>query len=320
MKADKPLVLFLMGPTASGKTDLAIALRERLPVDIISVDSALVYRGMDIGTAKPTPSVLSKHPHALVNILDPSEPYSAADFQRDAIACIEASHQRGRIPLLVGGTMLYFKALRDGLADMPPTDMALREQLYLRAEKEGWPALHKDLARVDPVAADRIHPNHSVRIERALQVYASTGRPLSDMHGSQPVSAFLDDYDVKQFAMMPRERATLHERIERRLSQMFTAGFVEEVRELYQRGDLKPELPSIRAVGYRQLWSFLDGEVTLEEAERLALFATRKLSKRQQTWLRSWPELNLLYTEDSQGATLPLASIVDICMGKVQTS
>ena len=311
MDSEKPPVIFLMGPTASGKTDLAIELRARLPVDLISVDSALVYRGMDIGTAKPSPEVLSEHPHALIDIRDPSQSYSAADFQREAVACIESAHQRGRIPLLVGGTMLYFKALRDGLADMPPTDLALREQLYLRAEKEGWPALHAELAQVDPTTAERIHPHHSVRIERALQVFAATGKPLSAMHAAQETSAFTKQYHVQQFAMMPRDRSLLHERIERRLNHMLQSGFVEEVKQLHQRGDLSVELPSIRAVGYRQLWSFLEGEVTLEEAGQLSLFATRKLAKRQQTWLRGWSDLNLLYTQDNEGATLNVAVLAD---------
>jgi len=310
----KPLVVFLMGPTASGKTDLAIGLSEHLPLDLISVDSALVYKGMDVGSAKPDPETLAKYPHALVDILDPAEPYSAAKFCEDAEAQIQSAHQVGRIPLLVGGTMLYFKALRDGLADMPPTDPELREQSEQRAAKEGWPALHEDLRKIDPATADKLHPNHSVRIERALQVYHATGVPLSEYHSEQAESDFEDRYDLRQLAVLPQDRAVLHERIERRLALMFEQGFLEEVQQLYARGDLTEELTSMRAVGYRQLWSYFAGEISLDEAKQRALFATRKLAKRQLTWMRSWPDLKLLYTQDNQGATLSTALLVEKCL------
>ena len=309
-----PPVIFLMGPTASGKTDLAIGLTEHLPLDLISVDSALVYRGMDIGSAKPDAETLDKYPHSLVDIRDPSEPYSAADFCRDAEKCIAESHNQGRIPLLVGGTMLYFKALRDGLADMPPTDFEMREKIEARAAKDGWPQLHAELRAIDPVSAERIHPNHSARIERALQVFHSTGIPMSEYHADQGRNDFCDRYDLRQVAILPQDRKVLHDRIERRLGAMFKEGFLEEVEALFARGDLSPELPSIRAVGYRQVWSYLEAELSLEEAQQRAFFATRKLAKRQLTWMRSWSELKLLYTQDSHGVTLPVNTLVEGCL------
>lgn len=310
----RPPVVFLMGPTAAGKTDLAIGLSDKLPIDLISVDSALVYRGMDIGSAKPDREILKQYPHALIDIRDPSEAYSAADFCEDALALIEKSHESGRIPLLVGGTMLYFKALCDGLADMPPTNLELRAQIEARAAEQGWPALYEELRAVDPATAARLHPNHSARIERALQIYHATGIPMSEYHMGQNESDFCCRFDLHQIGILPRQRETLHSRIADRLEQMFQIGFVDEVGTLYTRGDLSPELPSIRAVGYRQLWSYFDSEISLEEAKLRALYATRKLAKRQLTWMRSWVNLNLIYTQDDQGATLCSDFIVDRCL------
>jgi tRNA dimethylallyltransferase len=289
---DRPL-LCIMGPTASGKTDLAIALAEALDGELISVDSALVYRGLDIGSAKPA------YPHHLIDICDPAEVYSAARFVSDARTAIAAISQRGRRPILVGGTMLYYRALLQGLAPMPPADPALRADLETRAAQEGWPVLHAELARLDPVSAARIHPNHSQRILRALELCRLTGRPASAIHGETPEPA-LPSLCV---ALAPAERATLHARIATRLQGMLADGFVEEVAALRARGDLHPDLPSMRAVGYRQIWEHLDGAVDLDRAVERALAATRQLAKRQLTWLRSWPQLSWLLT-DSEGRLL----------------
>ena len=311
---ERPPVVFLMGPTASGKTELAIGLSDRLPIDLISVDSALVYRGMDIGSAKPDRKILQQYPHALIDIRDPSEAYSAAEFQKEALEHINESHSAGRIPLLVGGTMLYFKALRDGIADMPKTNIELRAEIETRAEKYGWAALYEELREVDPATAARLHPNHSARIERALQVYHATGIPMSEYHLNQKESDFTDRFDLRQIGLCPQDRQKLHDRIEKRLGAMFEHGFIEEVGRLYDRGDLSAELPSIRAVGYRQLWSFFEGEFDLSEAKQRAFYATRKLAKRQLTWMRSWDNLNLTNTQDDQGATLGSDLIVHKCL------
>ena len=307
---EKKSVIFLMGPTASGKTDLAIALSHEFPCHLISVDSALVYRGMDIGSAKPDSNTLAKYPHALIDIRDPVEPYSASDFVDDALEEIEKAHNEDKIPLLVGGTMLYYKALMDGLEDLPPADPAIRAEIDSRAEKEGWPALHSELAKLDPETATRLHPNHNQRIQRALEVYMVTGRPMSEIHAGQRGQKLDETFNVRQMAIMPTDRKVLHERIELRLQNMFENGFLEEVGELYKRGDLHPELPSIRAVGYRQLWSYLDGEYDLEEARFRALVATRNLAKRQLTWLRSWESAAILYTDNQQGRKLAETDLV----------
>jgi len=307
---EKKPVVFLMGPTASGKTDLAIALSREFPCHLISVDSAQVYRGMDIGSAKPDSETLAQHPHALIDIRDPAEPYSASDFVNDAQAEIEKAHKEGKVPLLVGGTMLYYRALMDGLEDLPPADPVIRADIDSRAEKEGWPALHAELARVDPETAARLHPNHNQRIQRALEVYAITGRPMSEIHAGQQSQSLGETYNLHQLAMMPSDRKVLHERIELRLQKMFEEGFLEEVKGLYKRGDLHPGLPSIRAVGYRQLWSYLSGEYDLEEASFKALVATRNLAKRQLTWLRSWESASILYTDNQQGRKLAGTELV----------
>ncbi len=284
---DKPLAVCLMGPTAAGKTGVAIDLAERGPFEVLSVDSAMVYRGMDIGTAKPGPDVLAAVPHRLIDIRDPAQAYSAGAFRRDALAAINEIVGEGRVPLLVGGTMLYFRALERGLAPLPKADPALRAKLDERGAREGWPVLHAELAEADPDAAAKIHPNDPQRIQRALEVYALTGEPISRLQqltAHAPVS-FL------KLAYAPADRADLHTRIGQRFEAMLTEGFVDEVRGLYDRGDLNPRLPSMRSVGYRQLWDHVAGQISLEEAIENALVATRRLAKRQMTWLRSERDL-----------------------------
>jgi len=275
-----------MGPTASGKTDAAISLCKRFPLDIISVDSALVYRGMDIGTAKPDDATLHRAPHRLINIRDPEQSYSAGDFVRDARAEMESIFARGRLPLLVGGTMMYFRALTDGIADLPPANDEIRATIDAEAQELGWPAMHERLSAVDPAAANRIKPNDRQRIQRALEVYLSSGKPLSEWQEADatPVD---DDVRFRKIALQPAARIVLHERIEQRLNLMLNNGFLDEVKVLRQREGLTREHSSMRAVGYRQLWQHLDGETTLDEARDKALAATRQLAKRQITWLRN---------------------------------
>ncbi|MRI31676.1 tRNA (adenosine(37)-N6)-dimethylallyltransferase MiaA [Endozoicomonas sp. OPT23] len=287
-----PTAIFLMGPTASGKTDLAIALTEHLPCELISVDSALVYRDMDIGTAKPTVEELAKAPHRLINIKDPSEPYSAADFREDALREMAEISSRGKIPVLVGGTMLYFKALRDGLAELPAADQSIRDRLLKDAEELGWEKLHEKLQQVDPVAALRIKPTDTQRLQRALEVYESTGRPLSDWHAEQKQQQL--PYNVVNLAIAPQDRSVLHKRIAIRYERMMEQGFIDEVKALRERGDLDTSLPAVRAVGYRQVWSYLDGEMDYPTMVEKGIIATRQLAKRQLTWLRSWPDVNWL--------------------------
>lgn len=286
-----PKVIFLMGPTASGKTALAIELAKKHPIDLISVDSAMIYKGMDIGTAKPAPEILKEFPHKLIDIKDPSEPYSVADFYHDARREIEASLAKGRIPLLVGGTMLYFNALRKGLSHLPEANEVIREQLLHEAQSLGWPALHKRLTKIDPIAADKIKPTDSQRIQRALEVYELTGKPLSELWqpGMEPLP-----YEILAFAIAPEDRKTLHDRIAKRFKQMISQGFVEEVAKLKERSDLSEKLPSIRCVGYRQIWQHLNGELSLDEAVEKSIVSTRQLAKRQFTWLRAWPDLTWL--------------------------
>lgn len=285
----RPAVL-IMGPTAAGKTDLVLRLAEDWPIDIISVDSAMVYRGMDIGTGKPPPEVLARHPHQLVDILDPSQAYSAGQFVRDATAAIEEAHLRGRLPVLVGGTMLYFRALRRGLAALPSADPATRAKIDLEAAEKGWPALHRELERIDPKAAARIRPNDAQRIQRALEVFRLTGKSLSELHATaHPPAPQLRFF---AYAWVPEDRARLYEAIEARFHRMMKHGFLDEVRALYARGDLHADLPAIRSVGYRQLWEHLHGKETLESAVQRAIFATRHLARRQLVWLRSEGELH----------------------------
>ncbi len=277
-----------MGPTAAGKTEISLRLAEALDADIVSVDSAQVYRGMDVGTAKPDAATLARVPHRLIDICDPEEPYSAGAFVRDACAAIGEIHAAGRVPLLVGGTMLYFRALTRGIAPLPEGDADLRAELDARAAAEGWPALHADLAQVDPEAAARINPNDSQRIQRALEVWRLSGRPLSEWQADTGPAL---DCEFRRVALMPAERRTLHERIAARLESMLEAGFVDEVRRLRERPGLSADSPSMRSVGYRQLWAHLDGRCDLPTAARRALYATRQLAKRQITWLRADPGL-----------------------------
>jgi tRNA dimethylallyltransferase len=282
-----------MGPTATGKTDLAVALAERLPVEIISVDSALVYRGMDIGTAKPDAATLARAPHHLIDLIDPLASYSAARFRTDAIRLMQEITARGRVPLLVGGTMLYFKALKEGLAELPVATPELRAEIEARARREGWPALHAELAQRDPATADRLFPNDAQRIQRALEVALTAGEPLSVLLARQGKAHSLPCRLV-EFALLTEDRAWLHERINRRFRQMLASGFVEELRSLRARYPLHPDLPSMRCVGYRQAWRFLEGEIDLETLYQTGAAATRQLAKRQITWLRGWDNATVL--------------------------
>jgi tRNA dimethylallyltransferase len=295
-----PPAIFLMGPTASGKTGLAVELVRRLPLDIISVDSALVYRGMDIGTAKPGPEILAKAPHRLIDIRDPLEAYSAAEFRTDALAAMAGISARGRVPLLVGGTFLYFRALEQGLSDMPAAAPEIRARLEAEARRDGLECLHARLARVDPVAATRIHVTDPQRILRALEVYEQTGEPMSLFHARGRNAAF--PYRLLKLALLPQDRTILHDRIAARFSAMLAAGLVAEVRRLYLRGDLRPELPAMRAVGYRQVWAYLAGEISYEELPERAIVATRQYARRQLTWLRGEANIEHYPADDDRVA------------------
>lgn len=281
----KPRAIFLMGPTASGKTDLAIRLRQILPVEVISVDSALIYRGMDIGTAKPSAEELALAPHRLIDIKDPAESYSAANFCTDAWREMQQITEQGRIPLLVGGTMLYYKALLEGLSPLPAADEKVRSEIEAKAEEQGWAVLHQELAKIDPVSAARINANDSQRINRALEVFYLTGKTLTELTAQQGEPL---PYEIVQFAIAPKDRQVLHQRIEQRFHKMIELGFQQEVEKLFQRADLHPDLPSIRCVGYRQMWEFLRGDYDHEEMIFRGICATRQLAKRQLTWLRGW--------------------------------
>lgn len=307
MSTQLPLALFLMGPTASGKTDLAIRLRQKFPVEIISVDSALIYKGMDIGTAKPDQDELALAPHRLIDILDPSEAYSAADFRRDALREMQAIVDQGKIPLLVGGTMLYYKALLEGLSPLPAADPEIRQQIEQEAQQLGWAALHEQLRQIDSISAERIHPNDPQRLSRALEVYRISGKTLTELTQTKGEAL---PFRVKQFAIAPKERAELHRRIELRFEKMVEAGFEDEVKALYARKDLHPDLPSIRCVGYRQMWDYLDGNCTLDEAIFRGICATRQLAKRQITWLRSWDDLTWLDSENVEQALETLSNAI----------
>ncbi len=300
-----PNAIFLMGPTASGKTELAIRLAKAYPVEVISVDSALIYKGMDIGTAKPSAMELAQAPHRLIDILDPSVSYSAADFRRDALLEMESITASGKIPLLVGGTMLYFKALLEGLSPLPAADPMVRKAIESEAETLGWGALHEQLRAVDPVAADRIHPNDPQRLSRALEVFRISGKTLTELTETKGEAL---PYTVHQFAITPKERGELHLRIERRFERMIALGFEQEVRTLFERGDLNPDMPSIRCVGYRQMWDYLSGSCSFDEAIFRGICATRQLAKRQLTWLRSWNELTWL---DSDNIDLSLKTLIN---------
>lgn len=313
MAESLPPAIFLMGPTAAGKTDLALELARVLPCDLISVDSALIYRGMDIGTAKPDKALLAEFPHRLIDIRDPAESYSAAEFRADALAAMAEITARGRIPLLVGGTMLYYKALLEGLADMPSADAQVRAELEARAAAEGWQALHRELAEVDPESAARIHPNDPQRLTRALEVYRVSGltmtahleRQAAENPPGRAPGAGQFPYTVAQLALAPAQRQVLHERIAQRFKSMLEQGFVDEVERLRQRSDLHAGLPSIRAVGYRQVWDYLEGHLGKAQMQERGIIATRQLAKRQFTWLRGWADVEWL---DSQSCdNLPRA-------------
>ncbi|PKG81607.1 tRNA (adenosine(37)-N6)-dimethylallyltransferase MiaA [Colwellia sp. 75C3] len=294
-ESSQPPVICLMGPTASGKTALAMALQEALPCDIVSVDSALIYRDMDIGTAKPTAAELAQYPHRLINLRDASESYSAADFCHDALAQIAEIRSNNRIPLLVGGTMMYFKSLIEGISPLPTANAEIRKAIESEALAQGWQNMHDQLAVIDPVSAERIHPNDPQRITRALEVHRLTGNTLTQL--TQIKGAKLAG-NVLQLAIAPKERSTLHERIEMRFEQMIALGFEQEVIKLKSRNYLHQDLPSIRCVGYRQMWQYLDGEFDHDEMIFRGVCATRQLAKRQLTWLRNWPDLHWLTTDD----------------------
>ncbi|WP_214001119.1 tRNA (adenosine(37)-N6)-dimethylallyltransferase MiaA [Arsukibacterium sp.] len=287
-------VIFIMGPTASGKTALAMELLEYLPAELISVDSALIYRGMDIGTAKPSKEELVRAPHHLLDILDPAQSYSAADFRDDALRLISEIQRRGKIPILVGGTMLYFKALLEGISPLPAADSAIRAALEAEAVAVGWPAMHQQLQHIDPVAAARIHPNDPQRINRALEVYRLTGKTMTELtvQKGEPFP-----FKVHQFAIAPTDRAQLHQRIADRFQLMLANGFEQEVIRLKNLPQLHADLPAMRCVGYRQVWQYLDGEFSYDEMIAKGIAATRQLAKRQLTWLRGWPDVIWLKSE-----------------------
>ncbi len=305
-------VILLMGPTASGKTSLALALAEHLPVEIVSVDSALVYRGMDIGSAKPDAAMRARVPHHLIDILDPAEPYSAARFAGDARRLIAEIRSRGHVPLLVGGTMLYFRALTQGLSSLPAADADLRQRLAAQAASLGWPAMHARLAQIDPRTAARLHPNDQQRIQRALEIVALSGLRPSELYARLRDDTGAGERCLK-LALNPPSRVELHARIAQRFAAMMEQGFLEEVARLRARGDLRPELPSIRAVGYRQLWAHLQGDYGQDEAVQRGIAATRQFAKRQLTWLRSEPDLLWLdpAREDLCDAVLALVRAAD---------
>ena len=296
-----PTAIFLMGPTASGKTDLAIKLAQQCHCEIISVDSALIYKGMDIGTAKPTAEELQQAPHALVNILDPLESYSAGDFREDALRLMKEICARGNTPLLVGGTMLYYKALLDGLSPLPSANLDVRAEIEAEAKLQGWQAMHDQLRQIDPVSADRIHVNDPQRLSRALEVYRISGKSLTTLTAikNDPIP-----YQIKQFAIAPSEKSVLHERIEQRFKMMLAVGFEQEVQALFDRGDLHLELPSMRCVGYRQMWEYIQGKMNYDEMVFRGVVATRQLAKRQMTWLRGWQDVTWLESGNEDNFTI----------------
>lgn len=303
-----PTVLFLMGPTASGKTDLAIRLATECHCEIISVDSALIYQQMDIGTAKPTGDELKQAPHALVNIIDPLDTYSAGDFRDDAIALMHDIVSRGKTPLLVGGTMLYYKALVDGLSPLPSANPEIRAAIEKEVQQYGWPHLHEQLTKIDPISAKRIHVNDPQRLSRAIEVFRISGKSMTQLTAikSEPLP-----FNFKQFAIAPTAKSVLHERIERRFKLMLGAGFEQEVERLRERGDLHLDLPSMRCVGYRQMWEYLDGNMDYDEMVFRGIVATRQLAKRQMTWLRGWKsEITWLESGDENNFLICKAATV----------
>ncbi len=294
-------VIALMGPTATGKTALALALHEQLPVDIISVDASQVYRGLDIGTAKPSVAEQARARHRLIDIRDPAQAYSAAEFRRDALREIEDIHRAGRLPLLVGGSIFYFRALEFGLSRLPSADPAIRARLLAEAGRSGWAALHARLAAIDPVSAERIHPNDPQRLQRALEIHELTGEaPSRAQTRASPEPA---PYQFVKLAILPEDRGALNDRIARRFQAMLEGGFLDEAQGLYRRGDLHPDLPSMRTVGYRQAWEYLSGQVSYNDMVERAILATRQLAKRQMTWLRSYPGIHRLEMGGDTAAT-----------------
>jgi tRNA dimethylallyltransferase len=287
-----PPALLLMGPTASGKTRLAMEIARELPVEIVSVDSAQVYRGMDIGTAKPSAAERSEVPHHLIDLIPPDEAYSAARFRADASRVMAEIASRGRLPLLVGGTMLYFKSLREGLSELPEADASVRAQIEAEATGRGWPAMHAELAAIDPETAARVNPNDAQRIQRALEVFRLTGKPMSGLTALR--SAAKPRFRPLGIALAPGDRATLHRRIEARFAAMLQAGLVDELAELRRRYPLSPDLPSMRSVGYRQAWQYLEGALDREGLLAQGIYATRQLAKRQLTWIRATPDVSVL--------------------------
>ncbi|MCS2609965.1 tRNA (adenosine(37)-N6)-dimethylallyltransferase MiaA [Halomonas dongshanensis] len=293
----RPRAIFLMGPTAAGKTDMAIALHERLGCELISVDSAMVYRGMDIGSAKPSADELARAPHRLIDIRDPSEPYSAADFRADAMAEMRRISATGKVPLLVGGTMLYYKRLVEGVANLPAADANVRAELEALWREQGLGALHRELAEVDPVSAARIHPNDPQRLMRALEVYRLTKRPMSALWAEQAPENF--PWRVVSIALAPADRAVLHARIAKRFHMMLDQGLIDEVVALRKRSELHRDLPALKSVGYRQVWEYLDGDYDRDQMVERGIIASRQLAKRQLTWLRSWTGLEWIDTQRS---------------------
>jgi tRNA dimethylallyltransferase len=296
--------VLLLGPTASGKSALAMQLGAEIPLEIVSNDSAQVYRGMDIGTAKPSAAERAAVPHHLIDIRDPAEPYSAADFVRDATLAIREIRLRGKLPLLVGGTMLYAKALREGLSELPSADQEVRARIEGEARELGWPALHARLAQVDPAAAARLKPNDSQRIQRALEIYETTDTPMSELLTANKAPAL----KLSTIALLPGDRTQLHKRIAQRFDAMLDAGLLEEVRTLHARGDLHLNLPSMRSVGYRQAWRFVEGQCTFNEFREDGITATRQLAKRQITWLRSMPNVTVI--EPTSNAALSVVGLL----------
>ena len=296
--------VLLLGPTASGKSALAMQLAAEIPLEIVSVDSAQVYRGMDIGTAKPSTAERAAVPHHLIDIRDPAEPYSAADFVRDATVAIREIRERGKLPLLVGGTMLYAKALREGLSELPSADPQVRARIEAEARELGWPALHARLAQVDPAAAKRLKRNDSQRIQRALEVYETAGAPMSELVRTDTAPAL----KLSTMALLPADRTLLRDRIAQRFDAMLDAGLLEEVRTLHARGDLHPNLPSMRSVGYRQAWRFVEGLCTFNQFREDGITATRQLAKRQMTWLRSMPNVTVI--EPTSNAALSVVELL----------
>jgi tRNA dimethylallyltransferase len=289
-KNQYPPALFIMGPTASGKTSLAVELIKHFPIEIISVDSALIYTDMNIGTAKPDEATLKQAPHRLIDFLDPSQTYSAADFRRDALREMQQITDNGNIPVLVGGTMLYYRALENDLAKLPSANPDIRKKINQQAAEKGWNAMHQQLAMIDPESAARIHPNDSQRVQRALEVYEITGENLTTLHKAAKHDAL--PYRLLKIALIPENRDWLRERAATRFNQMIEDGFMAEIQQLFDRRDLNPDLPSIRCVGYRQAWRYLNGNIDFNEMKKRVIVATRQLAKRQMTWLRSEKEVS----------------------------